>query len=265
MQQNDTWHFWAKNTDNMSSNYKYHFSCLEDILKHYNEKFPGRFTRVRIFSDGCPEQYKSKYFVEELTHMCQRCGWIAEFVHTYAPTAGFKCCCDAAGNDTKSFMRKAEQAGKVRASDAFKVFRFLDKHMPQPAPATVYDAQFRLTNRYHRYVVPAEYEAEKTDQKDYNQYKRDSKVVVVQEYGDRNQKAIDNMRKVYQLRVTRSDQHSTSTVRKVYYRRWTCWCQWCAQYTWDRCVLNNTWTEVNIGKKSSSSSSSSSNRIDPVG
>ena len=56
---------------------------------------------------------------------------INEIVHTFAPTAQFKCCCDSAGNDTKAYMKRAERNGTARANSGGEVFKHL-YHMPQP-------------------------------------------------------------------------------------------------------------------------------------
>ena len=63
-----------------------------------------------------------------MTYFCELFN-LSEYVHTYAPTGQFKCCCDSAGNDTKAFMRRNEIDGKVRATNAWDVFRFLDSKM----------------------------------------------------------------------------------------------------------------------------------------
>lgn len=73
---------WGKNDEPLSSNYEFHFSCLDHILDHYQRQYSGLFKRVCVFSDGCAEQCNSKYFAEELTHLCEHCPWIEECVHT---------------------------------------------------------------------------------------------------------------------------------------------------------------------------------------
>jgi hypothetical protein len=122
--------------DKRSCKAKYVFSnaCIGHIIQYYNKKYNGRFKRVFGLSNGCKEQFKSSYTAYEMTHFCEMFK-IDEYNHTFAPTAQIKCCCDSAGNDTKTFTRGSEHDGTiwrglpVRSTDAWEVFEFLDEVM----------------------------------------------------------------------------------------------------------------------------------------
>jgi hypothetical protein len=66
---------------------------------------------------------------------CKELG-LEQYIHTFAPTAGFKCCCDSCGNDTKRWIRSMVKNHKISCSTARDVWKACIKDMPQPNPVT---------------------------------------------------------------------------------------------------------------------------------
>ena len=132
IQSNDSWHYWGKSEEGkLKSNVYFHNKCLEDVVTHYRDILTSQclhLRRIIFLSDGCAEQYKSRltssliaYTVFKppsiigfsritclrknalyLSKICNKLD-VDEFIHTYAPTACFKCCCDSARKDIKYF------------------------------------------------------------------------------------------------------------------------------------------------------------------
>ena len=83
IQKNDHWSFWAKrDRGHKDNNYHYHFTCLYDIISHYKSVLTNGLTRVIQVSDGCGDQYKSKFVVNMLTETCDRAG-IDEIIFSF--------------------------------------------------------------------------------------------------------------------------------------------------------------------------------------
>ena len=91
--------------------------------------------RIIQVSDGCADQYKSKYVMNLLSGLCDRMG-IDEVVFSYHATAGGKCAVDALGNGGKVFIFRREVWGTVRCADGFEVSEEItgENGMQQPIP-----------------------------------------------------------------------------------------------------------------------------------
>jgi hypothetical protein len=153
-QVNDSWHFWGEvNKQSCPSNYVFHNTCLRTLYKYYSMMYPGRFKDIIDYSDGCPEQYKSKYASYEMTYICRDLG-IDSYFKCYPPTAQFKGPSDSSGNDTKIKLSRMENAGTVRCTNAWDCFLALEKFMPPPINHdNDYKMLFHIRARHHRYVV----------------------------------------------------------------------------------------------------------------
>jgi hypothetical protein len=165
---------------------------------------------------------------------------LLEYIHTFAPTAQFKCCCDSSGNDTKAFARREEVAQNLRATNAWELFQYLDQNMPQPAG---YDGtqkkQFQLTERFHRYVVHEDLMTE--------EMKIHPKVLkVVPPQGGKDGREIKGIQKIFQMRVTKD--LNANDQRKILVRKVACWCSMCVVGSFDNCVCseNSTWVENDL-------------------
>lgn len=143
-------------------------------------------------------------------------------------------------------MRRAEQCESVRAHNAFYVFKYLHVKMAPPRNTSAESTQFHLRARYQRYVVPGRYEPPAAEALLYRELVKEGLVVEIKAMGDKQQKAIDHMRNVYQLSVTRAQANS----RQLMARSTTCWCSSCSTYNYAGCVLGNAaqWRKINLQK-----------------
>ena len=236
-QQNESLHFWGENDNNSCpSNYVFHNTCVKYIIQKYQEKFGNKFTKLAVFSDGCAEQYKSSQmtFIRGETN-------IQEIIHTYAPTAQFKCCCDSAGSDTKSFMRRAEQNDQVRATNAWEVFAYLHDNMPKPNLSQNRLYQFKITDRNNYYVLR---ELDTTDPIREWMQKPDHNVVFLREsVGAKKGQKLIEIRGIYQIRVSNMMEQQS-----IMHRNITCACVACIRSKYAFCQTNSTWTEKNLAE-----------------
>ena len=104
------------------------------------------------FSNGCPEQFKSRHSAFELIFLCVECN-INEYVHTFTPTVQFKCACDSCGNDNKQWLRQEELSGNIRENSAWLAFQAL-KQMPLPQQRIRnFSNRFQIFARHQYFVV----------------------------------------------------------------------------------------------------------------
>jgi hypothetical protein len=180
-------------------------------------------------SDGCTGQFKSRFAAYEMTYYCERFN-LVEYIHTYAPTGNFKCCCDSCGNDTKWFLGREEIAGNCRLTDAWQVFCHVDKHMQVPADSL--GRQFHLRARKQRFA--ANEEQISSSQALRERQAADGRVITIfAPKGAKDNKAIPDIRKgVYQLLVT----SRTANERTISYRAFPCWCAACVVGNYNLCV-----------------------------
>jgi hypothetical protein len=173
-----------------------------------------------------------------LTYLIERCPWLEVVIDTKAPTAGFKCCCDSNGNDTKADMRKDEISGKVRAKDAFQVFVHLDKNMPPPVENNTVTKQFQIHERYQLFLTSKEKKTAEMDA-------YGSKILTLLDNGgQRNGKHIDKIRKIHQFKVTKENMGT----RKISFRNETCHCWKCKSSNYEQCVSGIKWIEMDLFK-----------------
>jgi hypothetical protein len=216
----------------------FHNTCVKAIIERYQFQYNNKFTKVAVFSDGCAEQYKSSHAAHEMTFLRAEVN-INEIIHTFAPTAQFKCCCDSAGSDTKTFMRRAEQASKVRANNSWQVFKYLHDNMPKPNPSQNRQSQFKITERHNYYVIR---EKDLTAEMQEWRQRADHNVIFLREsVGEKKGQKFNGIRGVYQIRVNNQvDEQS------VLYRNITCACAACIQSNYDACLTDNTWTHKSL-------------------
>ena len=123
VQKNDHWSFWGeRDRGDQDYNYVYHFTYLEDIIKHYNTLTPGLIRIIQV-SDGCADQYKSKYVKNMLCGLCDKMG-IEEIL--LEPNMMLML--------SAIMIFKRELWGIVRCADGFEVFEEItgDDGMQQP-------------------------------------------------------------------------------------------------------------------------------------
>ena len=194
-------------------------------------------------SDGCAEQYKSKFTAYEMTYFCANNN-IDEMVHTYAPTAQFKCCCDSAGNDTKMFMKRAERAENVRATNGWEVFKYLHTNMPEPLQKKKNKLQFQLDHRHQLYVIKEEHLQQ--EMKDWILNTNNPNIILLKPaQGERDGKGINGMRNIYQLRVSKDMRD-----RQIQYRKVTCACAECMKSNYEACLTMSKWKLTDLKKTS---------------
>ena len=129
-----------------------------------------------------------------MTHLCGDCN-IGEVLHTFAPTAQFKCCCDSCGNDTKSWLRKQELSGNIRVTNAWSAFKELHANMGQPKERNRHTSfRFQLSARYHYFVVYANMQTDEMKA-------HDRVITCIIPYGSKGGKDIVGIRGMYQLRA----------------------------------------------------------------
>lgn len=147
-------------------------------------------------------------------------------------------------------MHIKEQADQIRAHNTFRVFNYCQKNMPQPLPSRQDSPQFHLSVWHHRYIVHEGYQPENGDKKEFKECSDAGSVIVLKTAKrGRNGRAIEDMRKVYQLLVTNEDRGT----RMISYRHIQCWCIMCSQYLFDQCVMkdimNTGWKKINLQKR----------------
>ena len=229
---NESFHFWGEvNKQSPASNYVFYNTCVIKIFEIFQTRFPDRFLRGCGFSDGCPEQFKSRHSAFEMTFLCVECN-LSEYVHTFAPTAQFKCACDSCGNDNKQWLRQEELSGNIRASSAWLAFVAL-KQMPSPQQRNRNSSlRFQISAR-HQYFVA--YEVSLT-----SEMRADPNVVVIRPpNGDKDNDSIPGIRSIYQLR-TFGDK------RSIEFRQVACWCPRCIVSDYDNCLVESKWISVDL-------------------
>ena len=86
------------------------------------EKFGSDAVRRLVgYTDGCPDQYKSRRNAIMVARVCDELG-LDEYLHHFAPTASFKTNVDAFGGDTKTFIAKGERRENFRCKTAEDVY-----------------------------------------------------------------------------------------------------------------------------------------------
>ena len=198
-------------------NYEYSINAKKHIILHYKKQL-SNLIKVYAFSDGCTEQYKSRFSAYEMTFLPKLCG--VNILHTFAPTACFKNCTDTTGARSKREMKHDERAGTVRANDAFAVYEHMNDNysfdlMHSKECKSV--SSFQIKRDYHRFIV------------NQNQYvpdlmdKHGDKIITVTAPNcDKNNKAIPNIRQTYQWRFDMSFEPGCMEFRQT-----TCFCQSC--------------------------------------
>ena len=250
-QYNQALHFWGENdSKSCSSNYVFHNTCVKYIIEYYQTKYNNRFTKVAIFSDGCAEQYKSSHAAFEMTFLLKELK-ITEILHTYAPTAQFKCCCDSAGSDTKSYIRKAEIAGNIRANSAWEVCMYLHEHMPKPDVLLNQLSQFQINERRNLYVI--RHQDLTAQMKDCMLTAGHNIVPLRESVGEKKGQTINNIRKVYQIRAS-----NDMVPHTVMHRNIVCACSECLISNYHACLTNSTWTTKLLRKEAAEDRFSSS-------
>ena len=104
---------------------------------------------IEIFSDGCASQNKSRFVVSWVSRICDQFN-LKGIVWTWAPTANFKCACDACGSDTKRFYRRYEASGlHEHCYNAYMVYKLMRDNMSVPNQNK---SLMHISQRFHRYV-----------------------------------------------------------------------------------------------------------------
>ena len=180
----------------------------------------------------------------EMTHYCNDFPHLISYIHVYAPTAQFKCCCDSCGNDTKMCMRRLERSGVVRATNAWEVFQSLKMQMPLPSAKKDITKRFHISKRHQRFVC-------RSDQRVTDEMRQSENIIeIMGPNGDKAQKKLEGIMSMYQLRVTAN----TKDRRLISYRKTSCWCSKFIVRDYDACLVfnaldggeNTTWTTVDL-------------------
>ena len=124
--------YWASGNYTLSNNYYFHYVCLKWTIKYLIAKFGADAVRRLVgYTDGCPDQYKSRRNAIMVARVCDELG-LDEYLHYFAPTASFKTNVDAFGGDTKTFIAKGERRENFRCKTAEDVYLECKNNMPQP-------------------------------------------------------------------------------------------------------------------------------------
>ena len=230
-----SWHMWGdKLTDTVDNNTAFHAAGLDHIIQYYKVLLPtlyseGKLDNVFINTDGCGSQYKNRYNASYVTSLCDRHDLI-NVVHTYAPTANFKCCCDAAGADTKRFYRQYElNSGGDHCGNAYMVYKLLAERMPQPPPPTKSSGMMSFNKRKHCCVYDeSQITLHDIDVSDKNAILLNDKQFYITHTG----KCVEGIKSMYQIRSTKQ----SNGERVVYCRQIHCSCPACLQFTYIDCV-----------------------------
>jgi hypothetical protein len=167
-----------------------------------------------VFSDGCAEQFKSRHTAYEMTYLCKTPGVKIEeeYIHTFAPTSQFKCCCDSAGNDDKVEIRRLEVSGQVRATNAWEVCCALRDHMPPPlnGGTNAMSDRFHIHRRFQRYVA-------REDKLTLEQRCSPDIVLITPSDGTKEGREMPGIRHIYQFKANKYN-----IGREICYRTLTC-------------------------------------------
>jgi hypothetical protein len=177
-----------------------------------------------------------------MTFYCEEWG-VDEYVHTFAPTGNFKCCCDSVGNDAKRFLHESETRAWCRCIDAWECFDYCYKKMPPPRGDVQLTKQFQITARHHRFVC---YKRQET--REMRGQIQAGKVIFLDDEAEAGEDVPDirGIRdNVYQLRVTAAQKGT----RTIYRRSCTCWCARCAAGDYENCVTDAAWSFVDLTPK----------------
>lgn len=107
--------------------------------------------------------------------------------------------------------------------------------MPQPQPNRK-QSQFGITQRHQYYVVKEEHLTQEM-----RTWSSDRVLRLRNPKGEKKGKAIDGMRKIYQLKTTK-----TTLGRNIQYRNVTCACNCCVQSNYELCRTNSTWASLDL-------------------
>ncbi len=154
---NDSLHFWIKPEKNkLESNYSCYDKCIRHTIIKYKALFASegrQLNKVWINSDGCSSQFKSRKNIFNLVQL-HRDFKLSEIIHTFAPMGCFKCEVDSSGGFCKQWLRKSEQARRIRCPTAIEVYIAISKPMPDGMPPPKGNKHLMsLSNRYHRLVI----------------------------------------------------------------------------------------------------------------
>jgi hypothetical protein len=124
--------YWASGNYTLSNNYYFHYKCLRWTIEYLTNRFGTEATKYLVgYTDGCPDQYKSRRNAIMVARLCDELG-LEEYLHHFAPTASFKTNVDAFGGDTKSYITKGERRELFRCQTAEDMYLQCRDGMPQP-------------------------------------------------------------------------------------------------------------------------------------
>lgn len=228
----------------MDNNTAYHAACLDHIINVYKSK--KNYRNVEILSDGCSAQYKNKSNAAYITTLPDKHD-LDHVVHTFAPTANFKCCVDSAGADTKATYKRYELNGKGdHCYTAYMVYKMLLANMREPQPRTPKSEHMHIDEREQIFVCSqAQYDAIPVSE-------RDDSIIV---YDDTTfyevydaLKPLNTIKSRFQLRV--SKQVGGNNV--IEFRSVHCHCDPCLSYNSTTCVYCGEaalrWCTMNLKK-----------------
>jgi hypothetical protein len=234
----------------IDNNAAFQCACIEDMITYYQAHWrededlrSHSLDYLEIYSDGCGDQNKSRTVARWLSDICDRYKFLS-ILWTYAPTAAFKCNCDACGADSKAFYRRCEASGAYdHAYNAYMVYKLM-QNMPNPKPN---NSMMNISKRFHKYVYCAEQVS------DLSIDEADPKVIKInnaQFYEDNDGNPFQGMMSQFQMR---SEKQYDDTKRIIYFRQVHCHCSPCKRHEWDACEQRHlpaaNWVEHDVAKK----------------
>ncbi len=104
-------------------------------------------------SDQCAGEFKSLYSAWATATTCNEVD-ISHFTTVYAPTTGFKCCCDGAGHNNKCICERAISHEGVVMNECIDILKYM-LTLDQPEKLDDNNKKRRMmtiTSRNHYYV-----------------------------------------------------------------------------------------------------------------
>ena len=246
----EQWSMWGEKVKHgatyvgLSTNYVFHTKSLKHIIKFYQNEYQLTIKNLLINSDGCPDQYKSKFNVFSMNDICDEFN-LDNIIHTYAPTAGFKCICDSAGFTTKRILREGERSGKFRCERAIDCYKELIK-LPDIKPKKHDSLNLQsILKRHHSLVVEENMYQEAVDNTKIADGSPDPNVICIPNAGIERERVRDltNIMKLYQIKYSKSN--TPNEVQKyIKVRNDICLCRNCISFDNNLCLEGHKWKKL---------------------
>ena len=239
-QYTEVWSLWGdKLAGKVDNNTAFHAACMDHILAHYRQRFDEEarvFDMVFSFSDGSPYQYKTRYNAAYIGEICDKFN-LNNTVHTFAPTANFKCCVDSAGADTKKEYKDYESKGVgEHCYNAYMVYKMLSERMRAPEVGPQAVGSMQVAARHFRYLCHPD---QLVHTKHLKIIMPDPHVIVYDSVRFRAEHEVNYLTGIRSQFQIRSQRQESGDEIVVYCRPCHCQCAPCIALNYDQCVLGS--------------------------